>query len=119
MINLDTAEEYQVEDVVDGNDAFVKSLREKMLAQVPDSYPAKELSDAYFKRMMEGEIVDNRYLTNFLLEKDSLAIGFTFAFRSEDGDRLSRGWILSEYSGAEIRPYMTGNELWNLIESDN
>ena len=69
--------------------------------------------------MLEGEIVDNRYLTNFLLEKDGLAIGFTFAFRSEDGDRLSRGWILSEYSGAEIRPYMTGNELWNLIESDN
>ena len=119
VINLDTAEEYQVEDVVDGNDAFVKSLREKMLAQVPDSYPAKELSDAYFKRMMEGEIVDNRYLTNFLLEKDGLAIGFTFAFRSEDGDRLSRGWILSEYSGAEIRPYISGNELWNLIESDN
>ena len=25
VINLDTAEEYQVEDVVDGNDAFVKS----------------------------------------------------------------------------------------------
>ncbi len=43
---------------MDGNDAFVKSLREKMFAQVPDSYPAKELSDAYFKRMMEGEIVD-------------------------------------------------------------
>ena len=32
VINLDTAEEYQVEDVVDGYDAFVKSLREKMLA---------------------------------------------------------------------------------------
>lgn len=119
VINLETAKEFQVEDVVDGNDAFVKSLRGKLLAQAPDNYPANELSDEYFKRMMDGEIVDGRYLTNFLLEKDGLGIGFTFAFRSEDDDRLSRGWILSEYSRSEIRPYMTENELWNLIESDN
>lgn len=35
-------QKYQVEDVVDGNDAFVNRWKD---AQVPDSYPA-ELSDA-------------------------------------------------------------------------
>lgn len=116
VINLKTGEEYLVENVVNPDHSLVTSFRGGMLEQDPDSYPAQELPDDVFLRALQGEYVDGRYFSNFILKKDGVELGFTYAFRSEDGDRFSRGWFTVPYTMEEISAYQKDSEMWELCK---
>lgn len=65
---------------------------------------------------MTGEIIDGRYFANLVLAGDGLRVGFTYAFRSEDDMRLSRGWVTAEFTEEELEPYRQDSRMWELFQ---
>ncbi len=116
VIDLETAEIYDVQDVLRADETFVDLWRAKIKEKDPDNYPAAELSDEAFLGTMTGEIIDGRYFANLVLAGDGLRVGFTYAFRSEDDMRLSRGWVTAEFTEEELEPYRQDSRMWELFQ---
>ena len=116
VIDLETAEVYDVQDVLRADETFVDLWRAKIKEKDPDNYPAAELSDEAFLGTMTGEIIDGRYFANLVLAGDGLRVGFTYAFRSEDDMRLSRGWVTAEFTEEELEPYRQDSRMWELFQ---
>lgn len=112
VIDLNTAERYEIQDLLQTDEVFLATWREKIKEEDPDNYPAAELPDEVFQATLTGEVVDGRYFSNLLLTGQGVEVGFTYAFRSADGQRLSRGWVTAPFSMEEIAPYQTDSPMW-------
>ncbi len=115
IIDLNLASRYEIQDVLQTDGTFLETWREKMLEEDPDNYPAAELPDEVLQETLTGAIAENRYFSNLLLTKNGVEVGFTYAFSSEDGQRLSRGWVTAPFTSEEIAPYQTDSQMWNLF----
>lgn len=112
VIDLDTAARYEIQDLLQTDQAFLATWREKIKEEDPDNDPAAELPDEVFQATLTGEVVDGRYFSNLFLTGQGVEIGFTYAFRSADGQRISRGWVTAPFSMEEIAPYQTDSPMW-------
>lgn len=119
IVNLKTGDVYRVEDVLQPDDEFAEIWRTRMLEHEPASWALRELPTDTFRRVLEGEVADSRYTAGILLTKDGIELGFTYHFRSEDGDRITRGWQIGGFSPDEIKNEKKDHEMWNLVESDD
>ena len=116
IINLETAEQYEIEDLMVSSPELIRRWRMGILDQNPDSYPGKELEDHVYERMLTGEIVDGRYFANLFLDKNGVWIGFTYAFQSDDGQRIERGWTTVPFAWKEFAPYESDHKMWDILK---
>lgn len=119
IINLKTGEVVQPEDTYTADETMAMVFHEKLLEKDGKNEAFRGLPDDVFKRTLDGEIVDGRYMSGMALVKDGVLLTFTYHYRSEDGAVISRGWEEAEFSREEFVPYQKGHEMWKLVESDN
>ncbi len=119
IVNLKTGETIKPEETYTADEKMAKVFHSRLLEQQPDNEAFLELSDDVFMRALQGEVVDGRYMTGMVLTKTGTLIPFTYHFRSADGNIISRGWDVVEFSTEDFMSYEKEHEMWKLVESDN
>lgn len=116
-INLKDGKLYEIKDIVKLNDEFMSAWLKSMKKEAPEERVVDLISLEDYKKVFEGEHVDNRYYNAFFLKDGGLEIGLSFHYG--DGDLLSRGWMTAPFTNEEIAPYKTDSGLWKIVESNN
>ena len=119
IINLKTGEVILPEETYETDEDLAKDFHQKLLEKDEESEAYRELDDEVFQRALAGEIVDGRYMSGMALTKNGVLLTFTYHYRSEDGNIISRGWDTIEYEKKDFMSYEKGHEMWKLVESDN
>lgn len=119
IVNLKTGETIKPEETYTADEKIAQVFHSRLLEQQPDNEAFLELSDDVFMRALQGEVVDGRYMTGMVLTKNGTLIPFTYHFRSADGNIISRGWDVVEFSTEDFMSYEKEHEMWKLVESDN
>ena len=120
--NLKTGEEYKLPEILDISKDFIKEFRPRMIAESDrDSVFEDEIifSDESLIKILNGEVLDGRYSSNFFLSAKGIDIGITYRYRSSDDNIIQRGYTTTLFSYAEIAKYALPNSIWNMIQSNN
>jgi len=116
-INLKDGKVYEIKDIVNLNDAFMDAWYISMKEEAPNMTVTDLLSLDIFKRVFEGEYVEDRYTDAFFLKDGGLEIGLSYHY-GDDGS-INRGWMTAPFTWGEIASYKTGNGMWKIVESNN
>lgn len=119
VINLKDGTVYDLGDVVDTNSMFAADYHRRLEEKYKDEEVIKGLTDETFQRTLSGEIVDNRYYSNFFLTTEGLEVGLTYHYQSEDGNVITRGWITAPYTRAEFAESKIDSSFWDVVKSNN
>ena len=116
-VNLKDGSVYEVKDIVDLKDAFVKDWLERMKSESGSEDILSELNTKELTKALSGEDTKNGvYLPLFFADKDGLEIGFSFHYESEDESDLGYAWVTAPFDEDEIRKYQTENPFWDLLK---
>lgn len=116
-INLKDGTVYEIKDIVNLDDAFMDAWYDSMKEEVPEATVTDDLSLDVFKKVFEGEFVENRYSNAFFLKDGGIEIGLSYHYG--DDDTISRGWMTAPFTWDEIASYKKDNGLWKIVESNN
>ncbi|XCP83982.1 GNAT family N-acetyltransferase [Roseburia hominis] len=119
-IRLSDGQEFRTADIVELGDEFMDDWMVRMKEEAPGAEVLSGLKQGQFKRILSGEILENRYYDNFFVDAEGLEIGLTYHYRSEgENPTIARGWITAPYTQEEVRAYKTDSEFWNLVQSND
>lgn len=119
-IRLSDAQEFKTADIVELSDEFMEDWMERMNEEAPGAEVLTGLKQGQFKRILSGEILENRYYENFFVDAEGVQIGLTYHYRSEgENPTIARGWITAPFELKEIAGYKTDSEFWNLVQSND
>ena len=90
-----------------------------MKEEAPNSIVVDALKTSQYRKILSGEILDNRYYDNFFVDADGMEIGMTYHYVSEDSQVVERGWITAPFEMDEIMQYKTDSDFWNLVQTNN
>ncbi|MGN0404692.1 MAG: GNAT family N-acetyltransferase [Bariatricus sp.] len=113
-IRLSDGKIYETNEIVSLDTEFIKELKKRMKEEAPDSIVVDALKTSQYRKILEGEILDNRYYDNFFVDKDGIEIGMTYHYRDDEQQREERGWITAPFTMEEIKAYKTDSDFWNL-----
>ena len=85
-----------------------------MKEEAPNSIVVDALKTSQYRKILSGEILDNRYYDNFFVDKDGIEIGMTYHYRDDEQQKEERGWITAPFTMEEIKAYKTDSDFWNL-----
>lgn len=111
---------YETEDIFTLSDEFIVEWLAKMKEEAPGSEVLEALNMAQFRKILGGEVLDNRYYDNFFINADGIDIGMTYHYRSSDENTvIARGWITTNFDMEEIAPYRSNSDFWKLVQSND
>lgn len=117
-LSLSDGTRYETSDIVELNDEFMADWKERMKGEAPKAAVLDGLQLNQFKKILGGEILENRYYDNFFVDADGIEIGLTYHYRSEEnGGVIERGWITAPFTMEEIKPYRTNSSFWKLVDT--
>lgn len=117
-LNLTDGTRYETADIVKLDDTFMADWIVRMKEEAPDAELLSGLKLSQFKKILDGEILENRYYDNFFVDADGIEIGVTYHYQSGDnGGFIERGWITAPYTMEEIAPYKSDNSFWKLVDT--
>lgn len=117
-LNLADGTKYETADIVELSDAFMADWKIRMKAEGPNAAVLDGLQLNQFKKILGGEILDNRYYDNFFVDAEGIEIGMTYHYRGdENGGVIERGWITAPFTMEEIKSYRTDSSFWKLVDT--
>lgn len=117
-IRLSDGKVFNTSDAVDLSTDFMHMWIDKMKKEAPDSLVMEKLYMSDFRKILNGQVLNDSYYDNMFFDADGVQIGMTFHYDDEEGN-VTRGWITAPFTMKEIMPYKTDSEVWNLVESIN
>ena len=110
VINLATAERYEVEDVLRSDDTFAEAYYEKICEKSDSFNDAPAFTAQMAGQTMDGEILDGRYYSNYVLCKNDIYVNLTYHYYDEG--LIMHGWDSTQWTMEELEPYRTDSDLW-------
>lgn len=110
VINLATAERYEVEDVLRSDDTFAEVYYEKICEKSDSFNDAPAFTAQMAGQTMDGEILDGRYYSNYVLCKNDIYVNLTYHYYDEG--LIMHGWDSTQWTMEELEPYRTDSDLW-------
>ena len=110
VINLATAERYEVEDVLRSDDTFAEAYYEKICEKSDSFNDAPAFTAEMAGQTMDGEILDGRYYSNYVLCKNDIYVNLTYHYYDEG--LIMHGWDSTQWTMEELEPYRTDSDLW-------
>ena len=110
VINLATAERYEVEDVLRSDDTFAETYYEKICEKSDSFNDAPAFTAQMAGQTMDGEILDGRYYSNYVLCKNDIYVNLTYHYYDEG--LIMHGWDSTQWTMEELEPYRTDSDLW-------
>lgn len=109
-IDLKSGTVYQVKDIVELNDAFIRLWLDKM--REDDAEVFSELSRKEIKESLAGNSMDGVYVVNFFLDRDGINIGYDLNYKDDSPDNAGYEWLVASFERREIEKYATDSEFW-------
>lgn len=109
-ISLEDGKLYEVKDITELSDAFMRSWKSKMDGEAPNVNVLKDLRTSDFRKILNGEVLEGNYFQAFFLDKDGVEIGFTYHHTS--GNQAESGWITAPFTYEEIKELNPENTFW-------
>lgn len=113
-IDLSDGSLYEVTDVAELTNDFMRDWKKKMDAEAPGAKVLKELRTSDFRKILNGEILDGSYFQAFFVDKDGVEIGFTYHHENEEA--IYSGWITAPFTMEEIKNHNPDSKLWEKIK---
>ena len=110
VINLATAERYEVEDVLRSDDTFAEAYYEKICEKSDSFNDAPAFTARMAGQTMDGEILEGRYYSNYVLCKNDIYVNLTYHYYDEG--LIMHGWDSTQWTMEELEPYRTDSDLW-------
>ena len=104
---------------MDLNETFMKDWLERMKEEAPGSAVLTGLKMSQFRKILGGEILENRYYDNFFVDAEGIEIGMTYHYQNAEEETVERGWITAPFDMDEILQYKTDSDFWNLVKSSD
>lgn len=109
-IDLKSGAVYQVKDIIELNDAFIRLWLDKM--REDDAEVFSELSRKEIKESLAGNSLDGVYVVNFFLDRDGINIGYDLNYKEDSPDNAGYEWLVASFERREIEKYATDSEFW-------
>ena len=116
VINLATAERYEVEDVLCSDDTFAETYYEKICEKSDSFNDAPAFTAQMAGQTMDGEILDGRYYSNYVLCKNDIYVNLTYHYYDEG--LIMHGWDSTQWTMEELEPYRTDSDLWEQYSAE-
>ena len=116
VINLATAERYEVEDVLRSDDTFAEAYYEKICEKSDSFNDAPAFTAQMAGQTMDGEILDGRYYSNYVLCKNDIYVNLTYHYYDEG--LIMHGWDSTQWTMEELEPYRTDSDLWEKYSAE-
>ncbi len=113
-IRLSDGKIYETSEIINVDTEFIKEWKKRMKEEAPNSIVVDALKTSQYRKILSGEILDNRYYDNFFVDKDGIEIGMTYHYRDDEQQKEERGWITAPFTMEEIKAYKTDSDFWNL-----
>ena len=110
VINLATAERYEVEDVLRSDDTFAEAYYEKICEKSDSFNDAPAFTARMAGQTMDGEILEGRYYSNYVLCKNDIYVNLTYHYYDEE--LIMHGWDSTQWTMEELEAYRTDSDLW-------
>lgn len=118
-IRLSDGEQFETKNIVDLSNEFMAEWMARMRKEAPKAAVLTGLKSSQFRKILNGEILENRYYDNFFVDAEGIQIGMTYHYTDEEKTVISRGWITAPFKMKEIMKYKKDNDFWNLVQSNN
>lgn len=89
-IRVSDASEYRTADLVKLNPAFMKDWLGRMKKEAPDAGVLEALKMSQFRRILNGEILENCYYDNFFVDQKGMEIGMTYHYTADAAEESER-----------------------------
>lgn len=116
VINLATAERYEVEDVLRSDDTFAEAYYEKICEKSDSFNDAPAFTARMAGQTMDGEILEGRYYSNYVLCKNDIYVNLTYHYYDEG--LIMHGWDSTQWTMEELEPYRTDSDLWEKYSAE-
>lgn len=116
VINLATAERYEVEDVLRSDDTFAQAYYEKICEKSDSFNDAPAFTAQMAGQTMDGEILDGRYYSNYVLCKNDIYVDLTYHYYDEG--LIMHGWVSTPWTLEELEAYRTDSDLWEKYSAE-
>lgn len=114
--NVQTGELYYIEDILSPDEEFAQSYYEALCEQEPSLKKAEGITTDLLARTLTGEVVDNRFYSNYSVCKDKIKINFTFHYASNHLYLAGADTVC--YWTADLAPYQTSSDFWQFYEAE-
>lgn len=118
-IRLSDGMRIETSDIVDLTDEFMEDWMAGMKKEAPEAEVLDGLTTSQFRRILNGEILENRYYNNFFVDAEGIQIGLTYHYTDEGQTIIARGWITAPFKMKEIMKYKRDHDFWNLVQSND
>ncbi|MEG0721538.1 MAG: GNAT family N-acetyltransferase [Lachnospiraceae bacterium] len=112
-INLKTGKIYDIKEIVDLSDTFMKEWLISAKKEAPQVTIFDEMPPMEFKKILTGTFEKQNYSNAFFVDENGIQIGFS-CFGEEQNH--FNGWVTAPFTYQEIKKHQTNNEFWHLID---
>lgn len=115
LINLNTAEEYAIEDILNCDSDFAQYYYDRLVDENDDFEQATLLTPDLLYNTLHGEIPEGRYYNNVIIDAEGIYIGFTYHYG--DGNLIMRGWDYTFIDDETvINDCKINDDFWDMIK---
>lgn len=115
-INLEDGNIYQVKDIVELSDAFLKKWQNGMKEETENNRFLEELDYDTMKSALEGDSQEGVYEVNFFVYAKGIEIGFDLNYPDDSTYDLGYAWVTAPFAREDLLIYATDSTFWNVIE---
>lgn len=112
-ISLKDGTVYEVKDIVNLDDDFVKDWLMTMRSEAESNDLLSELNKKELIKALEGESFDGVYEVEYFFDKDGIEIGFAFNYEEDDENNAGYAWVTAPFSYKEIEKFTTDSAIWD------
>ena len=116
VINLATGERYEIEDVLNADGTLAETYYEKICEKSDSFNDAPAFTAQVAQQTLEGEIVDGRYFSNYVLCKNDIYVDLTYHYYDEG--LIMHGWVSTPWTLEELEAYRTDSDLWEKYSAE-
>lgn len=116
-INLKDGTVYEVKDIINLSDQFVKEWLDVMRNEADRDDLLSELDIDEMKKALSGEDTkEGTYLPVFFADEDGLEIGFSFHYAEGDENNSGYGWVTAPFAPDRLQEHQIENNYWELVK---
>lgn len=118
-INLKDGTVYEVSDIVNLNDTFLKKWRMAMQEEASDDTFLEDIDLHTLKQILSGESdKEGTFTPVFFADADGIEIGLSFHYDKEDPDAESYAWVTAPYRYYlnSLKDGRTDSTFWDLVK---
>ena len=116
-INLKDGTVYEVKDLVNLDEEFLKLWLKTMREEASDDTMLAELDPALMYQILSGRnTLDGVYTPAFFVDEEGIEIGLSFHYPKGDENDSGYGWVTAPFDLEKLRDYGIDSSFWELVQ---